>query len=142
MSNNSAATAASCRQCRLPRRALQVFFAFASAISLSAATKTWDGSSNGNWNTMANWAGNVVPVDGDDLVFPANAARVTITNDISGLNLRSITISGTNYTIRGNSITLTNGIVGSHTNGSCTIDFPIQLDASQTFNCTNGGCFL
>src|SRR5947209_3327953 len=79
------------------RAILSIVLAFGAVLRISAATKTWDGSSSGNWNTTANWAGNVVPVDGDDLVFPANALRFTVTNDISGLNLRSITLSGTNY---------------------------------------------
>src|SRR5436190_1386394 len=36
----------------------------------AAATKTWDGSSSGNWATAANWSGSTLPVAGDDLVFP------------------------------------------------------------------------
>jgi autotransporter-associated beta strand protein len=111
-------------------------------LPATAATKTWDGSSSGNWNTTANWAGNIVPADGDDLIFPPNAARFAITNDISGLNLRSITFSGSNYVLRGNFITLTNGVTGNYSNSTSTVDLPIQLDAAQTFNCTNSGSFL
>ena len=35
-----------------------------------AAAKVWDGSSNGNWGTAANWSGGTAPNAGDDLVFP------------------------------------------------------------------------
>ena len=81
------------------------------AISSQATTKTWDGSSSGNWGTAANWSPSSVPVNGDDLIFPSLASRYTTTNDLSNLRLNSITFNtGNDYTLRGNAITLTNGI--------------------------------
>ena len=58
----------------------------ASLSTTAAPVKTWSGNSNGNWSIGANWIGNVAPVDGDNLLFPANATRFTATNDIAGLN--------------------------------------------------------
>ncbi len=107
-----------------------------------AATRTWDGSSSGAWGAGANWVGNVAPTNGDDLVFPANAARFTITNDIANLNPGSITLSGSNYFLRGNVITLSSGITANYSNGTSTVDFPMRLGAAQTFMCTNAGSFL
>jgi hypothetical protein len=91
-----------------------------------AATKTWDGSSSGFWGTAANWAGTVVPANGDDLVFPANASRFTLTNNIANLALSSITLSGSNYLLRGNVITLTNVITANQSSGTNTIEFPLR----------------
>ena len=48
----------------------------ASPTSTHAATETWDGSASGLWATAANWAGNVAPVNGDALVFPAGPTRL------------------------------------------------------------------
>jgi fibronectin-binding autotransporter adhesin len=104
-----------------------------------AAVKTWDGSSNGNWGTAANWTGGVAPVDGDDLVFPSGAANLINTNNLSGLDLRTITFTGNGYTINGNAITITNGISGQQATGANTINPGITLGASQTFDCINAG---
>src|SRR5437867_711784 len=105
----------------------------------SAVTKTWDGSSSGNWNSSANWTNNAVPVDGDDLVFPANATRFTLTNNITGLNVKSITFNGSNYVLRGNSILLTNGIIAGYTSKTNTVELDITLGANQTFTVNTGG---
>ena len=131
--------------CLFPLRARQTYtnrfclllLLMAGTSSLSAAVRTWDGSSDGYWSTAANWSGNVAPVNGDDLVFSfPTAARVT-TNDIASLRLNTITFSGGDRsTLRGNSITLTNGIsVPSSTFANYTIDLPITCGASQTFSC-------
>src|SRR4051812_12641087 len=80
-------------------------------FSASAATKTWDGSSSGNWNANANWSGSLVPNAGDDLVFPAGATRLDITNNFSpNRAFNSITILGSNYVIRGSALIITNGL--------------------------------
>jgi hypothetical protein len=79
-----------------------MFFTVCHTARVSAATKTWSGASNGNWNVAANWTNNAVPVSGDDLVFPANIVATNSTNNIGGLALNSITFNGTNYVLRGN----------------------------------------
>src|SRR5882672_3618175 len=100
-----------------------------------AATKTWDGSSSGNWNTAANWTNNAVPVDGDDLIFPAGAANLTSTNDIADLRLHSITFTAANYNLRGSAISLTNGITATAISGNNILAFVITNSAAQTYNC-------
>lgn len=108
-----------------------------------AAIKTWDGSASGNWSAGANWAGNVAPVDGDDLVFPAGAANLVNTND-AVTRLRSITFIGAagGYNLRGTAITLTNGIAADHTAGANTVSLAITLGASQTFGISQAGASL
>ena len=118
-----------------------IFFLLLSASSAHAAVKTWDGSSSVNWGTAANWAGGVAPVDGDDLIFPAGAANLNNTNNIAGLDLRSLTFNGAGggYTLNGNAITIstTDGINADHTVGANTINFDTTLTTNMTFSCPN-----
>ena len=47
------------------------------------AVKIWSGGGgNNNWTTGGNWGG-TPPSAGDDLVFPAGAARLSNTNDFA-----------------------------------------------------------
>src|SRR5262245_4350461 len=109
------------------------------AVQANAATKTWDGSSSGNWATAANWAGNVAPVAGDDLVFPASVSRFTTTNNIGTLILRSVSFSGSNYVLRGSGIVLTNGISAAHISKTNTIELDVTINSNITFTVTSGG---
>lgn len=111
----------------------------AGVMPARAVVKTWDGSSGGNWGTAANWTGNVIPADGDDLVFPSGAANLTNTNNIAGLDLRSVTFTGSGYTVRGNAITITNGVSGQQATGGNTVELAMTLGAAQTFDCINAG---
>lgn len=70
-----------------------------------AGTHTWTGAgTSGYWSTAANWAGGA-PTAGEVapvvLVFPSGAARLANTNNISGLTLHGMTISGAGYTLHG-----------------------------------------
>ena len=98
----------------------------------------WDGSSSGYWNTGANWNTGTVPQDGDDLVFPSGPTRLVTTNNTSSLRrYRSITISGDDYILRGNSITLSNGVSAATAGPAAnTIENDITLAASQEFQCS------
>jgi fibronectin-binding autotransporter adhesin len=104
-----------------------------------ASTKTWDGTSSGNWGTAANWAGGVAPISGDDLVFPTGVTRFTITNNIGLLPLGSLTFTGSNYVMRGVGILLTNGIKASHVSKTNSIQLPVTINSNQTFTVTSGG---
>ncbi len=106
---------------------------------VQAATRTWTGGSpaSSQWNYMSNWEGGQVPQNGDDLVFPAGAARLVNTNTYTDRRFRSITVSTNGYSIRGNSITLSNGISATYLMGLSTLHLPITLGASQTFQCSS-----
>jgi autotransporter-associated beta strand protein len=83
--------------------------------AVEAATCTWTGAgADALWSTTANWSGcsGGAPQDGDELVFPAAAARPVNQNDIAALSLLSIQIAGTGagdvrYSISGTGVTLT-----------------------------------
>ena len=117
---------------------LAVGLSLAIPIPLQAAVKTWDGSSSGLWGVAANWAGGVVPANGDDVIFPSGAANVVNTNNLA-LRLRSITFTGSGYTVRGNALGVTNGISGQQASGTNTVELNASLGADQTLDCTTAG---
>ena len=103
-----------------------------------AATRTWDGGgANASWATAANWVDDIAPVAGDDLVFPAGAAQMSISNNIGFFTaFNSITITGGTYTIGGNPFTLSNGLTANA--GTHAVNTIIRLGAPQTFTSDAG----
>jgi autotransporter-associated beta strand protein len=111
---------------------LLVIVALALVGPAGAAPRFWDGSINGNFNNAGNWAGNVVPVAGDDLIFQAGVTRLLVTNDFSpNRAFTTITFQGSNYFVRGNPLLLTNGILSFNPVGANHIDADVQVRASQ-----------
>ncbi len=122
-----------------------VFLAWvALTLPARAAVKVWDGSSSGNWSTSANWTNNVAPVSGDDVIFPVGTARFTLTNNLTGLRLRSLTFNAaSNYTLYGNTITLSNGIQAVQPTGFTNrIFFNLTNAGAQVINVSNSGASL
>ncbi len=105
-----------------------------------AATRTWDGGGTNNaWTNPTNWMGDVAPLAGDDLVFPAGAARLSHSNNFTGGTVfHSILFTGTNYIVSGNSLTLTAGISNQPPPGGVnTFSCPLTLGAAQNIACSN-----
>jgi autotransporter-associated beta strand protein len=69
---------------------------------------TWTGLGTNNlWTTPQNWAGNVAPSPGNDLVFPGGAKQLSNFNNFVALTpFRSITFSGGAYKLTGSPIDL------------------------------------
>src|SRR6266545_4319560 len=80
-----------------------------------ATLRVWSGGGGDNvWSTGANWTNGAPPVAADDLLFPAGAARLSNSNNISaGTAFNSLTFSGSNYVINGNSLTLSSGLANN-----------------------------
>ncbi len=99
----------------------------------------WDGGGNdNNWQTAANWVGDVAPLPGDDLIFPANAAQFTMNNNFFPFTyFRSLIFEGGNYTLGGNPIRLSNGLVVN--GGVQSINTGISLSATQNFFLNQAG---
>lgn len=111
-------------------------------VSATAALKTWDGSSGANWSTAANWTPSGVPLDGDDLSFPAGALNPVNNNDIVDLRVATLQFSGAagGFTLSGNAITITNGVVAANTAGLNILSFSTITNAtSQTWTVDSGG---
>ncbi|HEX8252787.1 MAG TPA: Calx-beta domain-containing protein, partial [Thermoanaerobaculia bacterium] len=79
------------------------------AVRLSAATHVWTGASSNLFSDPRNWSGGSPAGDPEaELVFP-EALRQSVTNDVAGLTVRSITFATDGYVVRGNAITLLEG---------------------------------
>jgi autotransporter-associated beta strand protein len=84
-------------------------------VAVQAATCTWTGAGiDGNWSHAGNWdncaGAHAKPTNGDIVVFPQGAPQPYNTNNLTGLALRQIKLNGSNYSIDGNAVTLTNGV--------------------------------
>jgi fibronectin-binding autotransporter adhesin len=114
-----------------------IIYGARSVILTALGPLTWDGGgADNNWSTAANWNPDFVPVDGLDLFFPAGAPAdsLTNTNDISGLDIRSIIVNGGGYNVSGNAITLSNGIISTVPSGGPFRFAPsITLTGAQAF---------
>lgn len=110
----------------------------------SAATITWLGGTNNNFNTAANWSSGTVPTSADNIVFDNTAigASKVLNNDVASLGVGSITFSGTNssfynFTIGGNPMSLSGGIIVT-SNSSPAITLGLTLTANQSISGTGG----
>ncbi|CAA9378536.1 MAG: Multicopper oxidase [uncultured Pyrinomonadaceae bacterium] len=115
---------------------LSLIFLF-TAVNAFSAVRTWDGGgADGNWTTAANWVGDVAPVAGDDLVFPATAAQFVTNNNFFFFTVfNSLTFQGGNYTVGGNPMTLR----GLNVNGGTqAINTAVSINTPQTFNAAAG----
>lgn len=81
-----------------------------------AATRTWSGSTDTNWSTLANWGG-TAPANGDILVFSGTTRRTNY-NDISSLSLIGVGFGTTGWNITGNPITLAGGMTNNVSSSS------------------------
>src|SRR5215204_5914230 len=101
-------------------------FVFLFSVNIFSAVRTWDGGgADANWQTAANWVGDVAPAANDDLVFPANAVQFTANNNFFILtNFNSIAMDGS-YTIGGNPLRIANSL--TVTSGTQAINTAISL---------------
>lgn len=106
-------------------RYLIVILTFLSVYSAEAATKTWTGTTNSDWNTGSNWGG-TAPVSGDVANIPGGLSNYPIINGAVTINTVNINTSGS-----GASITVTTG-------GTFTVTSLLTVNANGTFT-VNGG---
>jgi autotransporter-associated beta strand protein len=117
--------------------------------SMASAASIWTGLSgiDNNWNTTTNWSGGV-PAANADMVFPA-ASATSSNNNIPSLQINSLTITGSNYALTGNSLTLGSAAPGSGNvvvntnaaNNSAAFDIALAGGAGNTqfFTVDTGG---
>lgn len=82
-------------------RFIGLVFLLMAILPLEAATWTWDGGgADDNWNTQANWVGDVfTPVGGDDLIFTGTTRQNNNNNIGSVVYFRDITLQNGGFTI-------------------------------------------
>ncbi|MFO7535679.1 MAG: autotransporter-associated beta strand repeat-containing protein, partial [Kiritimatiellia bacterium] len=105
------------------------------ASAQTPTSRTWSGAgNNSNWSEADNWT-NGVPLDGDSLVFPAGAMRLTNNNDCL-TRVGNVSISTNGYSFSGNTLTLS-GTFGN--TGDNTWNIPLKLTATGKSFTSIGG---
>jgi photosystem II stability/assembly factor-like uncharacterized protein len=88
-------------------------------VSVTTTTHTWCGGSSVNnlWSTKENWAEDIAPLAGENLLFPSGAVQLVTYNDYPSTTVfASITVSGSGYQFQGNAYQASTVIVASSTN--------------------------
>ena len=105
-------------------------------------TLTWDGGGDGvSWADPLNWAGDVAPVEGNDLLF-TGTGTVTNNNFAAGTRFNTIVINGSGFTLGGNAVRLSGGLTTNHVSGTNTVDVDLTLVNAQTIMNANPGATL
>ena len=115
-------------------------------------TCTWTGATNNNFNIAGNWSGCnssfPQPGDNDNLIFDNTSMSGTkvLSNNITNLNLTSITFQGNNvsdfsFTINGNGISISGGITDTM-DSDPLINAALTLTGSQSITTAGGGVAL
>lgn len=112
-------------------------FVFLFTANVFSATRTWDGGgADSNWNTAANWVGDIAPAANDDLVFPAVSPQFATNNNFFLFTtFNSITFEGGAYTVGGNALTLRGLTVNG---GTPAINTAINLAGTPVFTGAQG----
>ncbi len=103
----------------------------------------WTGAFDTNAADARNWAGGVAPSTMDDLVFAGTGAgTIDFSGFAPGTRFNSIMITGSGYTLTGNSIELYGGLSVNNTTGTNTVALDITLINAQTIMNANVGSTL
>ena len=123
---------------RLSRSHTRLFAVAAISVAISgqtslAAALAWNGSGavtgiSTPWSLDTNWTPTAVPQSGDTLTFGTTTNSRTSNNDLVGLTLPGLNISGNAYTISGNAVTLTGDVVFSAgTTNASFVSMPLVM---------------
>jgi Tfp pilus assembly protein PilZ len=113
------------------------------AVIYDGLPHVWDGGGGDDkWTTPANWVGDLKPSPGDELIFPAGAARMNNENDFpAGMQFGSIAVYGNGYHFLNHSVGSSTIIVPKKTTFSAVsiIADSLIIGVSPTFVWTGGG---
>ncbi len=109
---------------------------------------TWTGGgANSNWSTGGNWQGGVAPTTttalAGMLIFGTGEARLTNTDDISGLSVAEVQVAG-GYSFSGYGLTLTgaSGVGIDNQSGTNTVNNALTMGFNMTFQEEAGSLIL
>ncbi|RYD67330.1 MAG: hypothetical protein EOP83_03045, partial [Verrucomicrobiaceae bacterium] len=102
-------------------------------ITASAATLTWDGGGDLNWQTPANWIDDVAPVANDALVFAGSINLSPQNNFPAGTNFSGLSFAAgaSAFTLSGNEVTL-RGNVANNSANTQTAGIPLTLGSGAS----------
>ena len=113
-------------------RSLVVFLAaFCAAGSLWAADGAWSAAAGGNWSDPANWA-STTPATGTTFTAAFTTGSGTVTNDLTDLALKGVQLSGSGFTLAGNTLTLDSAGFITVLAGTNTVSLPLALQGNAT----------
>ena len=99
----------------------------------AAAQVTWDGGGgNANWSSAANWVGDVAPAGSAGSATFSGSVRTTNINDLSGLSFSSLTFNNSDWSVSGNTFTLSGALTGA-AGRNATISNDITQSSSATY---------
>ena len=114
----------------------KVVFAVLSAFAAFAASAkicTWTGGS-GKWSESAKWEGGETPAVGDTVDIRNGTAGAVIENDISGLVLSRLIVTGSaSCTLKGQGVTLTDANALSNGVAGTRCELPLALNAQKPY---------
>ena len=114
-------------------------------VNVAGASRVWDGAgADDNWSTNPNWLGGKGPGEGDSVTF-AGTTRLTPNMD-SSYSLTRVTFDSTAGSFvlgpATNTLTLTGSGVENDSTNAQTLNMPIDLTGSNTFNAAAGDLVL
>jgi hypothetical protein len=120
-----------------------LFLAAPAGNAEAAGACSWSGNVNANWSYEGNWGSGCTgaagtPGSGDALTFPSGTAHLSMINDLPAISLLRLNFpASTSYTLNGNLISLSYGIVVQ--GGTQTINAPLAvLNNSVAFKVASG----
>ncbi len=114
------------------RRLMVHLVAACAASALWADNGTWTAASGGNWSDPANWAA-ATPASNSTYTAFFTTGSGTVNNDLTGLALLGVQLSGSGFTLAGNTLTLDSAGFITVLGGSHTVSLPLALQGNTTF---------
>ena len=100
---------------------------------------TWvGGGSNNHWSNAANWQAGVAPSAGDQLIFQGTALTSTQNDFTAGTSFQSLEFQSNNFSIAGNSFTVTGSITTDSGVSGTAISAPVALSGSVSASVAAG----
>jgi len=83
-------------------------------VQAASVNRTWNGSTDGNWGTSANWTPSGSPVSASpfDSVIFSGTTQLATTNNLS-TSISNLTFTAGGFTVNGNSLIIRNSITNS-----------------------------
>ncbi len=106
-----------------------------------AGTQTWTGAGGDRfWHNNANWAGGILPLPGDSLVFAGTVGLVNTNNFSFGTLFNGLTFNGPGgFTLWGSSLNLGGGITNRQVVTLQSVNLPLVLAAGQYLDVVGDG---
>ena len=105
---------------------LSFFIFILMSLSLNAATCTWTGSLDNNWDNASNWDCGTVPASDDDVIINNSTVELNTTAIIESLLLQPGT------TLEGSGMISVNGTFDIESGGECFIELDIDINGFST----------